>query len=56
MNNMWHNSGYTAASEVFLGLPLHLKMGAEALAGICRLSHKEQWKSRSVWCGHVRKV
>jgi hypothetical protein len=47
----------TAAIEVFLGLPpLHLKIEAEALAGIYRLSCNEQWRLKSLWCGHMNKA
>jgi hypothetical protein len=44
----------TAAVEVLLELPpLHLKMEAEAEAGINRLNCNEQWKPRSMWNGEV---
>jgi hypothetical protein len=44
----------TAAIEVFLGLPpLHLKIAAEARAGIYRLGCNEQWRPKSLWYGHT---
>jgi hypothetical protein len=47
----------TAEIEVLLGLPhLHLKIAAEAQAGIYRLSCNEQWRPKSLWYGHVSKA
>jgi hypothetical protein len=47
----------TTAIEVVLGLPsLHLKMEAEAQAGIYRLNCNELWKPKSVWYWHASKA
>jgi hypothetical protein len=47
----------TAPVEVLLGPPhLHLKTKAEAQAGVYRLSCNGQWKPRSIWYGHAKKV
>jgi hypothetical protein len=46
----------TAAIEVLLGLrPLHLKIEAEARAGIYILSCTEQWKPKPLRYGHMSK-
>jgi hypothetical protein len=45
-----------AAIEVLLGLPpLHLKIEAEACAGICRLICNEHWRLRTFWYDHMSK-
>jgi hypothetical protein len=47
----------TAPVEVLLGPPhLHLKTKAEAQAGVYRLSCHGQWKPRSIWYRHAKKV
>jgi hypothetical protein len=44
----------TAATEVLLGLPpFHLKIEAEALVAIYRLSCNEQWRPKSLWYGYM---
>jgi ribonuclease HI len=46
-----------ATIGVLLGLPpLHLKMEAEAWAGIHKLSCNEQCRSKSLWYGHMSKA
>jgi hypothetical protein len=50
-------TGPTAATEALLGLPsLPLKLEAETLVGIYRPSFNKQWKPRSIWYGHAKKV
>jgi hypothetical protein len=55
-NKRHHEKACAAAVEVLGFPPLHLKMEAEAQAGICRLSCNDQWKPRSIYHGHERKV
>lgn len=46
-----------ATVEILLGLPLlHLKIEAEAEAGIYRLNCNEQLRSKPLWYGHMNRA